>query len=336
MRMTRKKGAIGLDLNDDYCIALQLAQDRQGHFYVNGWSARPLPASTITRGRIVKKDQLKEIIADLLNNPTSGALDSDQVYLTLMENNYHHDVFHIDKDDPEFYESVFPEDGRYWNYEEGHCDELNQYIYSSSIPKDALEEYEIMLSKSGLKLLGLESSSNSLARLFYKGCIAEPILFINIGGSYTSLSIADHFGIHRSLIVPVGYSNWIDDTSRLLGTSREAAITILHSLGLRKVKHQTGASLFSVIHPGLAQIINESRSLISFYRNQNFAYGSEPVLAVAGRGGRVPGIAESLSSLMKNECRDLSCAYQVNPDLSPDELALLQNAFGAALYSFTR
>lgn len=338
-------GHIGLDVSDGSLEAVQLLSSRRSKsFQVAGWSRFSLAPGVVVAGRVVKTPEFRESLRQLFSKPTVGSLDGRQVILSIPEHQAFHYVASISSWDnvsglfgqvQSYLSSKLPMplEEAYWDWRVVREDATRVFVYICAVPREVVDGYRDALKTLGMVVTVVEPQILSASRVFWQNlALAEPVLMIDIGTNDTSVATIDDLGIHQSSVVSAGAGKSADALANKLGAKVAVAEQVLRTIGLRQIKHPKMPVIHEAIKQQLDLILQEARQHVVYYGIQPHV---QPALIkqvlLFGGGSLIPGVAEALAQELKLTVMPSAGRLTFKPPLSPETMALLMNALGAAV-----
>ncbi len=336
-------GYIGLDISNTAIEAVQLEGVPGGkNFKVRGWSRVLLPPGTIHNGKLLKPEAFMDPLKKLFSRPSFGSLDSKNVVLSFPE----HQCYHFQLTKPLGGVSVFQEVQKQavsqipfplnevlWDWDQVAVEKNIGYYYGVAIPKEVISSYQKVFKQVGLRVTIIEPQVHAAARFLWPSLpIKEPVLYIDIGGEETMVSVVDDLGVHQSSVVGAGALDWYKTVAKKIKTPLPKAAQIARTIGLRKIKHPKAELIHKVLQEGVNEIVKEANQHLTYFSTRKHP---DPkilkTLIVGGGGAVIPGIQEILAKQLVLTQEPIEPWMHAKPAFNPAMNLELSHSIGAAL-----
>lgn len=302
--LQKKHHYIGLHINNHAIKALQfdIARNRNS---VRAFTNVPLPKGMITNDEFTDVDALAGLIERSLEKPQHGNFSTNRVIVALPESKSFVRIIPMQNmTDDEIGNAILFEAESYiplpmdqvyydWQILERKASGVDVLVIAS--PRAYVDKYITVLEKAGLKIAGIETEAQSVARALVPTKIKEPILIADIDAFKTALVMVQDGTLQFTSSIPIAGNIF---TERL---SKAASVAVPEA---EKIKRQFGfantveyPNLKQQLLPAMEDLAAEIRNILKFHYDHHETHIG--TLLLTGGGAKLQHIAESLEPLLE-------------------------------------
>jgi type IV pilus assembly protein PilM len=305
--------AFGLDLSDGVMRALQFSNQRRG-LAVTAFTEQPLPSSIIVKGEPQDPKSLADAIKSLLVKPLSGRFSSRRVVVGLPDSRTFAKVIEAPNvDGAQTQSSIqdeasqfipYPIDELYLDWKpygaSNGMDEIRAIV--NAVPKTLADAYGAALEDADLKPIAFITEPSAIAYALTSQSDPKDIarLIIDLGQERTTFIVVDHDAVtysstnHDMAIRSI--TDLIATSLKITQTESEEALVLC---GLDPSRGR--AALPIILKPFVAQLVNEIKRIMRFYKSHSFTNADISETMVIGSGATMRHLVNQLSSILKQK-----------------------------------
>lgn len=351
--------AFGLDISTRSLKVAQLKKEGvlSSELTLSGFNEVSVPEGTINKSRVVDQDALCQTIKK--GREGAEGIDTDFVAASLPEEKAFLEIIQMpNMEEEEIKKSVKYEAENYipMGMDEVYFDsEIISPIENSldhtdvlivAFPKSIVDPYIECMENAGLKPVGLEIESQSIARSLIKDYLSvKPLLLVDVGATRTTIMVYSGRALRFTAYIPISSRQFTRIISEQLEVDWDKAEEL-------KIEHGLGESgKAKEISEALEPILNDLKEQISthldYYDSHSFhehlpgGGGKINKILLTGGGSNLGGLPEFLSSQLgiHSEVGNpwvniLGEDFQQIPKMSFQESTKYTVALGLALRSF--
>jgi type IV pilus assembly protein PilM len=326
-----KKKIFGLDISDHSIEAIVLEKPFFGKPKIVSYARTLLKAQIVRDGVIKNPQKLAESIVKLLRSAKPAPITTPFCILSLPESQVFSTIFklpaglkhnEVRNTIPYKAEEIIPFDSTeiYFDFKTITIIGTAQEIFYAAVPTKIVDSYVAVLREIGLKPIGFDIESISLARaLVDNGRKPDKAkLIIDIGARTTNLNIFDRNGIRQSLTLKIAGNHFTRALATSLKLTAKEADGLKMKVGLDDKNPETNAVI--VLKNQFKKIITETKKFIDFYQDETKRQVGEIILA--GGSSLLPKVDQYLADALKIETNLGRPLVKVN---DPGNLVKLKN-----------
>lgn len=295
----------GLDISD-YSIEIILLGGSINAPKLLAMGRSTLEPGIIEDGRIIKKEEIKNALQNLVKNPEFGMIRTKRFIFTLPESKIFYHIFNLPRDlkkeqEQEFIESqaiqTFPFllKDIYFDFQKREKADFKEILLVAS-PKNIVDDFLDVFQSCQLQPLVIESESESLARALITDK-KEVILIVDIGARTTNLSIFDESGLRLSNSVKIAGNKFTRSLTEKFKISYQDAEKLKRKVGLNPEPEE--GKVFFVLQKEVQAIIWEIRRTEDYFQKKEKKSIGKMILA--GGSSSLPFLREYLAGNLKRE-----------------------------------
>jgi type IV pilus assembly protein PilM len=308
----KHKLAFGLDISD---LSIKLVQLKSSHekIKVQAISKYNLKKDIVVNGEIKDKEKLVEAIKEAIKKPSFGSFSTDNVVLSLPDNESFIKLIEIDKGPnplPDLIEQeiekYFPVgiDEIYYDYELMAKTEESYSVLIGACLKRIVDSYIDICKQAGLSIHAFETESVAIARCLlkeesprYKNKENKAYAIIDIGGLETSMLIYANNSLVSCISLPINGEMITEKIAGTLEISPQQAEKAKIICGLDSDKAQ--GIIKDILSDVILSTTKRILEIIEYYKNEYPDFPEIKQIIISGGGSNVKNldqiIAESLS-----------------------------------------
>lgn len=296
-----KRTAIGLDLGD---LSLKIIQlEKKGGLFISSFAGKEIPAGMIQGGEIRQVNELAALIKETFDKPVGEPMESNNVICNLPEEKVFIRIIKLP-----FMKREELEKAVRWETEAHiplQIDEVyldwdiirsvkkegaDQYeILIAAVPRKMVDNYILLLQKSGLTPVALEPESIAVVRALLDS--DKSAMVADIGSAGTNLVIFSGSSVRFTSHIATSDQMFLDALMGKLEKDKEGAEKIKMKTGLQGEK-----KIYNILEPPAEELVRQIKNHISFYHEHADDAGGELTeLVLCGDGARLLGLPEFLN-----------------------------------------
>lgn len=299
-----KKGAFGLDISD-YSVEVVLLGGSIEAPVLLAMGRVLLSPGIIKDGKILKKEDFKNVFLSLLKNPDFGEIKTRRLLFSLPESKIFYHVFTIPDNLSEKQEKTlieqkltealpFSRDEVYFDWKVRKKEKGSKEILIVASPKNIVNGFLEVFQDLNLQLLAIENEAESLARSLISE-IKEVTLILDCGARVSHLSVFDEHGFKLSYSIAIGGNKFTQSLVEKFNLSFKEAEGLKKEAGLDP-RFQEGR-VFLILQRDAQGIIWEIRKIEDyFYQKEKRGIGK---IILAGGSSSLPLLKDYLEQNLK-------------------------------------
>lgn len=296
----RRKKHLVLSVQDAELSALELWHGSMGP-KIQAKNRLSIMPGIIERGRLQKPSKFTQAISRLLGKPETGDFTLAETSVLLPSSLYTHHAATIehardqqvsDALKQRLLEAHFSPKSD-WQYSMTHTPLVQgSRLHLEGARHVDLQSYMRALSDSGLTVNSMQPMVEGMKGFYFdQGLIAEPVIWVWLGARSTEIALVDSHGTMLSESLDLGLETLRGALGKSFGYQNPLVETVLHSIGLRNIRHQSEEVIQSMIQEWLKPLYSEVKAFSDYSRHiQQLPAG----LLFCGQGGGIPGVAEAI------------------------------------------
>ncbi|KKR21757.1 MAG: fimbrial assembly protein PilM [Parcubacteria group bacterium GW2011_GWE2_39_37] len=298
---------IGIDISD---LSIKICQINKigNNVFIQASAKSNLPKGMIEDSRIVKKEELGELIRDLVSNPKIGKFTSTDVAVCLPENKTFVKLITIEKNPNDIAEVIKIEiekyipmaiDEMYFDWQIIKTLPQGQLVLIGAAPKAIVDEYSQLFDSTGFTVSAFEIESTAICRALlkeesnkFKDNETGNYGIIDIGEKQTSMIVYAAGTILFTVSMPVSgemITQKISDTLQIDFAQAEKAKILC---GLDKEKASGVVS--DIIDEVISDLVARIEDVNKFHMYHYSEYGKINKLLLCGGGSNILDLHHTL------------------------------------------
>lgn len=300
----KKQHYIGLHINSHAIKGLQFDVGRN-KTSVKGFTNVPMPKGMIVNDDFTDVDGLADLIVRSLSKPQHGKFTTDRVVVALPESKSFVRVIPMQKmTDTEIGNAVLFEAESYiplpmdqvyfdWQVIKRNEDTIDVLVIAS--PKAFVDKYITILEKAHLKISGIETESQSVARALVPPKVVDPILIADMDAFKTALVMVQDNNLQFTSSIPIAGNSFTERLSKEASISAQEAEKLKRDIGFTNTVEYP--NLKQQLLPAMQDLGAEIKNILKFHYDHHETHiGS---ILLTGGGAKLQHIAESLEPLLE-------------------------------------
>lgn len=344
----RKHHYIGLHINNHAIKALQFDVGVKST-QIKAFTNIVMPKGIIANDEFVDHSALSNLITKSMAKPQYGKFSTNRVVVAIPESKSFVRIIPIQKMRESEIETAvmfeaesyipLPMDQVYfdWQILEDKGDTMDILMIAS--PKTYIDTYSDILEKAGLKIAGIETESQSVARTLVPPTVKEPILIADMDAFKTALVMVQNGTLQFTSSVPIAGNTFTQSLSKALSITPGDAEKLKHQVGFTNTVEYPNLKIQML--PALQDLAAEITNILKFHYDHHEDHIASLILT--GGGAKLQHIAEALEPMLE-QYAPLKVTV-ANPlehvpnfketELGPYEALSFTTAIGLAMWEIT-
>lgn len=300
----KKHHYIGLHINNHAIKALQFDVSKS-RTRLRGFTNVPMPKGYIVNDDFSDMDGLSELITRSFKKPQHGSFSTNRVVVAIPESKSFVRIIPLQKmKESEIANAILfeaesyiplPMDQVYYDWQVLREKDDGLEILVIASPKAYIDKYIGILESAGLKIAGVETESQSVARALVPSTIVEPILIADMDAYKTALVMVQDGTLQFTSSVPLAGNIFTERLSKALSIGLPEAEKLKRNVGFANTVEYP--NLKTQMLPALEDLSAEIKNILRFhYDHHENHIGS---LVLTGGGAKLQHIAEALEPMME-------------------------------------
>lgn len=295
---------IGLHINTHAIKALQFNIARK-ETTVKAYTNMPTPKGMVVNDDFPNIEGLAEIINNSLDKPQHGRFSTDRVVVALPESKSFIRVIPLQAmTDDEIERAIIfeaeayipmPMDQVYYDWQILSRTDKQIDVLLIATPKEYVTKLITLVELAGLKISGIETEAQSVARALVPEDVTEPVLIADIDAFKTALIKVKKGALQFTSSIPLAGNVF---TERL---AKAASITIREAEAIKR-KHGFAntvqyPNLRTQLLPAVEDLAQEISNILKFHYDHNTDHIEQLILT--GGGAKLRHLAETLEPMLE-------------------------------------
>ncbi len=344
----KKHHYIGLHINNHAIKALQFDVS-PSRTKLRGFTNVAMPKGMIVNDEFADAAGLANLITRSLKKPQFGNFSTNRVVVAIPESKSFVRIIPLQKmKESEIANAILfeaesyiplPMDQVYYDWQVLREKDGGLEILVIASPKAYVDKYIAVLESAGLKIAGIETESQSVARALVPTSVLEPILIADMDAYKTALVMVQGGTLQFTSSVPLAGNNFTERLSKTLSISPAEAEKIKRNVGFANTVEYPNLKIQML--PALEDLAAEIKNILRFhYDHHQDHIGS---LVLTGGGAKLQHIAAALEPMMEQYAplkvtvaNPLEHVQNYRDDaLGPYEALSYTTAIGLAMWELT-
>lgn len=300
----KKQPYIGLHINSHAVKGMQFDAS-SNKTTIKGFTNVAMPKGMIVNDEFTDVEGLSDLIVKALSKPQHGKFTTNHVVVALPESKSFVRVIPIQKmTDAEIANAILFEAESYiplpmdqvyfdWQVIKRNDDSIDVLVIAA--PKTFVDKYITILEKAHLKIVGIETESQSVARSLVPPKIDEPILIVDMDAFKTALVMVQGGNLQFTSSIPIAGNSFTERLSKAASISPAEAEKVKREFGFTNTVEYP--NLKQQLLPAMEDLAAEVRNILKFhYDHHDDHIGS---VLLTGGGAKLQHIAESLEPMLE-------------------------------------
>lgn len=295
---------IGLHINNHAIKALQFDIAKKSNS-VRAFTNVAMPKGLILNDDFTDVQALADLISRSLDKPQHGNFSTNRVVVSLPESKSFVRIIPMQAmSDAEIGNAILfeaesyiplPMDQVYFDWQiierklGGGIDVL---VIAS--PKAYVDKYITVLERAGLKIVGIETEAQSVARALVPTSIKDPILIADIDAYKTALVMVQDGALQFTSSIPIAGNIFTERLAKAASIAAPDAEKIKRELGFSNTVQYPNLKL--QLMPAMEDFAAEIKNILKFHYDHHETHIG--TLLLTGGGAKLQHIAESLEPLL--------------------------------------
>ncbi|HMQ01655.1 MAG TPA: type IV pilus assembly protein PilM [Candidatus Doudnabacteria bacterium] len=300
----KKHHYVGLHINSHAIKALQFDVSRS-HNTIRAFTNVAMPKGLIVNDEFVDHEALSQLISKSLQKPQSGNFSTNRVVVAVPESKSFVRIIPFQKiKESEIGNAILfeaesyiplPMDQVYFDWQIlGENSEGLEILVIAS-PKAYIDKYSLVLEGAGLKIAGIETESQSVARALVPSSVQTPILIADMDAYKTALIMVQGGNLQFTSSVPIAGNTFTERLAKALSLSLPDAEKLKHEVGFTNTVEYPNLKIQMV--PALEDLAAEIKNILKFHYDHHESHIESLVLT--GGGAKLKNIAEALEPMLE-------------------------------------
>jgi len=299
---------LGMDISDFSIEVVSLTGSINRNIQLVAVGNKVLEPGIIRNGKVLKKEVLKKILKDLIQNPVFGKINSKRFVFSVPTINCFIYVFEVSKNLNKKEQSdfiianagqVFPFSLKelYFDFLPRERNGKKEALLAAS-PKNIIDDYLEIFKDLKVKPLVITIEPESLFKSLVESVKKdEAVLVVDIGAKVTNFSIFDKIGLKASFSNDVAGNRFTKRLSEKLNISQEKAENFKKRIGLNPDVKE--GKIFLILQKEIQTIILEIKKVKNYFQKKEGRKIEKIILT--GGSSKLPGLKKYLEENLKEE-----------------------------------
>lgn len=300
----KKHHYIGLHINNHAIKALQF-EISSNRTSMRAYTNVPMPKGMITNDEFTDGDALAGLIERSIDQPQHGSFSTNRVIVALPESKSFVRIIPMQNmADSEISNAILFEAESYiplpidqvyfdWQILQRKPDGIEVLVIAS--PRTYVDRYIGILEKAGLKIAGIETEAQSVARALVPSKVKEPILIADIDTFKTALVMVQDGTLQFTSSIPIAGNIFTERLAKAASIAPPEAEKIKRQFGFANTVEYP--NLKQQLLPAMEDLAAEIRNILKFHYDHHDTHIG--TLLLTGGGAKLQHIAESLEPLLE-------------------------------------
>jgi len=300
----RKHHYIGLHINNHAIKALQFEVGAKSTS-LQAFSNVVMPKGLITNDEFSDYEGLSKLITKSLDRPLFGRYSTNRVVVAIPESKSFVRIIPLQKmRESEIATAItfeaesyipLPMDQVYfdWQVLEDKGETIEVLLIAS--PKNYIDTYSEILENAGLKIAGIETESQSVARALVPSSVKEPILIADMDAYKTALLMVQNGTLQFTSSVPIAGNTFTQTLAKAMSLPPADAEKLKHKIGFTNTVEYP--NLKTQMLPALQDLSAEIQNILKFHYDHHEDHIGRLVLT--GGGAKLQHIAEAIEPMLE-------------------------------------
>ncbi len=295
---------IGLHINNHAIKALQFEISKNSNS-VQAYTNISMPKGMITSDEFTDQAALAALITRSLAKPQHGKFSTNRVVVALPESKSFVRIIPMPAmGDAEVGNAILfeaesyiplPMDQVYFDWQIlEHKPDGGMDVLVIASAKAYVDKYIAILEKAGLKIAGIETEAQSVARALVPTKIKDPILIADIDAFKTALVMVQDGALQFTSSIPLAGNIFTERLAKAAAIAAPEAEKIKRELGFSNTVEYPNLKL--QLMPVMEEFAAEIKNILKFHYDHHDTHIS--TLLLTGGGSKLQHIAESLEPLL--------------------------------------
>lgn len=344
----KKHHYIGLHINNHAIKALQFDVSKS-RTKLRGFTNVAMPKGMMANDDFTNTEALKDLIVRSLSKPQHGSFSTNRVVVAIPESKSFVRIIPLQKmKESEIANAILfeaesyiplPMDQVYFDWQVMRETDEGLEILVIASPKTYLDKYIAILESANLKIAGIETESQSVARALVPTAIKEPILIADMDAYKTALVMVQEGTLQFTSSVPLAGNIFTERLSKALSITLPEAEKLKRTVGFANTVEYP--NLKTQMLPALEDLAAEIKNILKFhYDHHDTHIGS---LILTGGGAKLQHIDEALEPMMEQYAPIKVTVVNplehipnyIDDSMGPYEALSFSTAIGLAMWELT-
>lgn len=300
----KKHHYIGLHINTHAIKALQFDVSSK-RTKLRGFTNVAMPKGMMVNDDFTDQEALKDLITRSIHKPQYGGFSTNRVVVAIPESKSFVRIIPLQKmKESEIANAILfeaesyiplPMDQVYFDWQIMRETDEGLEILVIASPKAYLDKYIAILESAHLKIAGIETESQSVARALVPYSVKEPILIADMDAYKTALVMVQEGTLQFTSSVPLAGNIFTERLSKALSITLPEAEKLKRKVGFANTVEYP--NLKTQMLPALEDLAAEIKNILKFhYDHHENHIGS---LILTGGGAKLQHIDEALEPMME-------------------------------------
>ncbi|QQS23071.1 type IV pilus assembly protein PilM [bacterium] len=302
--LQKKHHYIGLHINNHAIKALQFDISASKNS-VRAYTNVPMPKGMIVNDDFTDVDALAGLIERSLDHPQHGSFSTKRVIVALPESKSFVRIIPMQNmTDSEIGNAILfeaesyiplPMDQVYYDWQILERKPTGVEVLVIASPRAYVDRYITVLEKAGLKIAGIETEAQSVARALVPTKIKEPILIADIDAFKTALVMVQDGTLQFTSSIPIAGNIFTERLAKAASVAAPEAEKIKRQFGFSNTVEYPNLKLQML--PAMEDLAAEIRNILKFHYDHHETHIG--TLLLTGGGAKLQHIGESLEPLLE-------------------------------------